>query len=139
MKKIFIAGSCLLLGLLISNVDANSASDLPDNPATFSLASMPNGLANGTFSIGMTFVGGNYSSSGPVNNQDNRYGLVGSLRDLNEEIHDGTYNGQPIYYFGLNLSVTLTCKNHTSVTYRYDATDVRTKGAISLQPPANCN
>ena len=145
MKKFLIKSCCLSLALLVSTVPTSYAKSLSqslsgysDNPITFSLASMPNGLARGTFDINMHDVGGYYNSSGPVNNQDNRYGLMGSLNDVNESIHEDTYNGEHIYNFGLSLDITLICSNQASVTYRYDATDVRTKGSIILQPPANC-
>lgn len=138
MRKLSIMSSLLALCLSSANVLAIQPLSLPDdNPVTFSLASMPNGLVDGTFSIHLRNWAVNFDASGPVMNVGN-YGLVGSLNELNDFIHNSTINGQHMYYFGVDLQIQLVCKNNARVRYQYDATFVRTKGQVSLQPPADC-
>lgn len=110
-----------------------------DNPIQFSLEKpLKPGLENGTFNITLSNVAAHYLASGPVINVW-PYGLIGSLNELNNCIkRNCTYNGKPLYYFGTDLSIVLTCHNNASISYRYDASDVRLSGPVVLKTPAGC-
>jgi hypothetical protein len=51
-----------------------------------------------------------------------------------------TYNGEPMYDFGVNLTISLYCQNGKTVTYKYDNTEgqIRLGGSVTLSPPEDC-
>ena len=100
------------------------------NAAQLSVASMPDGLKNGYFSINCTYTNGYFAAEGPVTNWGN-YGLQGSINSINGLLADKDLSN-------FKLRVRLYCQNNSSANYFFDSTQLKEDGNILINPPENC-
>ena len=97
---------------------------------------MPDGLAQGNFSIDASYEDSVFQGPPSIYHADglvnfDRLGLVNSLRDINAAIADP-------YSVNFKLTISLQCKNGSSIVYNFNDSQLKAPANIILNAPLAC-